>query len=87
MPYIARNAEIKHAENRVACARLVESSMDGEELEGSMVAGTRELSRYKTCLKKTGLTDTLVPEMQEFLRPHSKVPARSLQGLCQLDDS
>ena len=31
-----------------------------------MVAGTGELSRYKTCLKKTGLTDTLVPEVRRF---------------------
>ncbi|CDP17545.1 unnamed protein product [Coffea canephora] len=54
MPYIAQNVEMKHAENRVACARLVESSMDGEELERSIVAGTGKLSRYNTYLKKTG---------------------------------
>ena len=31
-----------------------------------MVAGTGELSRYKTCLKKTGRTDTLIPEVTRF---------------------
>ncbi|CDP21443.1 unnamed protein product [Coffea canephora] len=41
---------MKHAENRVACAKLVESSMDGEELEGSWY------------MKKSACADTLIPE-------------------------
>ena len=71
----------------MVCARLVESSLDGEELEGSMIAGTRELSRYKTCLKKTGRADTLVPEERRFYGRTSDIVDSTDDHLDDINDA
>ncbi|KAL3519017.1 hypothetical protein ACH5RR_021606 [Cinchona calisaya] len=62
----ARNAEMKRAELKMASVKLVESDMDEEELEGSMEADTRELSRYKNYLKPTGRVGSLVQKGRRF---------------------